>query len=272
MRRSSLIEVLIELGIPSPELLATKILTQAGSRQIKALYAMKTTVKKAAGIERLGSAEEKWCGMFNSLVTSIRQTQRGTKVRPIQKKDAEYLLLKDATAMALEFADQFQLSENEGLRQFVTIGIRLMERRFAWNKWNYYKLKIHSEFEADQVVRNDDKYGNTATLEKIYLEKVGQYAAGIPITIKSSERQHLVYARQDADEAGAKYHDWVEAQFEQLSFLNSVPSVTQLHGANALLRYEKYMIGKGAKQAPVAEDDEDTRLYKEYLAELPDKG
>lgn len=272
LKRSSLIEILRELGIQSPETLAGKIFSQAGRRQIKVLYAMKTTAKKVSALERLGSAEEKWCGLFNSLVTSTIQSKRGSKVRPLQKKDSEYLLLKDATAMALEFGDHYQIGEGEAIRQFVTIGLRLMERRFAWNKWNYYKLKIYQEFEADQVVRADDRYADTAALEKIYLSKINEFAGGVPITIKTSERQHLVYARQDADEAKATYQDWVEAQFDQLAFLNSVPSVTQLHGANALIRYEKYMVTKGkTKQTSPVEETDEAREYRNFLNSIPNR-
>jgi hypothetical protein len=68
-----------------------------------------------------------------------------------------------------------------------------------------------------------------------------------------AQRVHFIHAREDADSLKADYYDWIFAQFEKYSYLNSIPSFTQFYGDQAKLNYKLYM-AKVKKENPTTEE------------------
>jgi hypothetical protein len=68
----------------------------------------------------------------------------------------------------------------------------------------------------------------------------------------------FIYARECADSIKANYQDFIDAQFDKWSYLESVPELSQLYGENAKLIYQKYM----ATQRQKYQTDEEQIYFK----------
>jgi hypothetical protein len=80
----------------------------------------------------------------------------------------------------------------------------------------------------------------------------------------------IARASEDAKKAGADPKDWMDAQFDKWTFLNSMPEFSQIHGDNAKLAYVKYMAGKGQEHTNDAERQHFEKVKDEK--QIPIKG
>ena len=133
----------------------------------------------------------------------------------------------------------FNLEDLNGYKIYVEFGITL-----AGNNYSIYRLKGL----GDKIIK---RYEDMLTLDKDDNSRgtVAFYAAWKDVSIKYLGKAtsitephlfvHFVHGRKAADKEGAKYHDWVAAQFER--WPNSMPELGSLYGDNASLGYTKYI-------------------------------
>ena len=118
-----------------------------------------------------------------------------------------------------------------------------MGKKYALNKFKYYKSHIFDLKESILVIREDKNKKGTEEFYDAYKKMMmiyGNLTVDLMNPFNPEKFKHIVYGRQEADENGAKYKDWVKAQFEGLQFLGVVPELSQFYGDKAKERYERF--------------------------------
>lgn len=133
------------------------------------------------------------------------------------------------------------------------------------NKFKYHKENIFNLYSFSLEIQTDPKKKDTEKFYEIWRDTMLTWSS-IDIEITTVEKYvNILYARQEADEAKADYDDWIEAQFQELAWLDVIPELSQLHGVNALERYEKWKV----KNKKVKKEDTDSDSPVEsYLSKI----
>jgi hypothetical protein len=270
---TDLVKVLMDIGIKDPEISARLIIQKGAPYAIKDRYIItgNSDLRKAAtkAIENTQTAIS--IEKFNSILHGCRVAEQHRHITNITKGDIQYATLVEVAKMAAEFSTTCGFATVEdGCKVFVTLGLRFMKHgaQYGINKFKYYKNQIYSLYESSETIHEDPKEKETREVHDLWREYMGQYG-GISRTLtKPEDYVMMVYTRMEADSVGAKYSDWLEAQFEFFKGMNLVPNPNQLIGDKALNRYYDFMGSSGkAKKKTVrthaeAPDDFEKRYQK----------
>ena len=242
--------------------------------QLKSMYRFEALSKTKKRGDRVLNAENTKVEIFNRLLAGIRTEQRVKGVtKLILQTDKEYVVLKEITALAIDFHEQ---SGNNSLEQsfifFIKVGIELMRKKYALSKFKYYKDKIYDRHVVQLVINKDNAPELSKKFYAIWKRIVKGYAPDY-IDIESEEDYaNIVLARMEADEMKATYDDWITSQFEGLSFLDVIPNFNQLYGINAKKLYQEYVNNKSYKRkeevSEVIDIDFETDEQKRYFEML----
>jgi hypothetical protein len=187
---------------------------------------------------------------FQSVLNMRRQQEKHTLITTIDVAHKDFALLKEIAGIAEEFCDVFDIKNKlDGYNEFITIGFQLTNKRqsFRLNNFKLSAQKIFDIYKAVTMLIDDKNKDGSKKLRLEYERSIVELCGSCPPIEKSYELVNFVYAREEADDAKAKYKDWVKAQFEGLSFLGVIPEIYQLHGDGALSRYNAFMKQKNAK-------------------------
>lgn len=243
---SDLCEIFKAQGVEGYHAFAVSTLKAAKPYQIKNRYILNTNSKTSKKLKKTINADNPIIEVFNRLLSAIRQEQGHKHIQAIYKADINYVLLKEVAKLAYDFGEKFNIVPREtGYKEFIVFGLKLMGRKYGLNKFKYHVEKIYAAKEAQIAVNGDVDEQGTKQFYEVWFNTMHKYC-GRTIDLDSDEKlANMVYGRQEADEKGAHYVDWIEAQFNQLAFLNAIPELSQLYGENAKSRYERYMLKQG---------------------------
>ena len=257
IRRSDLQEILSlsdhEVGM---------LMISAHKVNIRNRIVITAPAKTRKKLERTVQAEENVTVLFNTIYNGVTLANH-IKTLPIKKNDPQYLTLKEISKQAYDFCVLFDLGQEDGFKLYVELGIKLLDRKFSIYRLKSASHKIADYYKNLQVIDEDETPDKTKEMYLIW-QKVMLKCFGQNIKVGNvNQFVHFVYAKRDADVMGAKYDDWIEAQFDKWAFLNSAPEFSQLNGENAALVYQVYM-GKTDKEY---ESDEEKNYFKKIKDE-----
>ena len=243
--RSALIKILKDVDFKRNVLsIADDIFNKAQPYQIRDRYNIQVNTKVGKKLQRTVEAETPIIEKFNLILYTIRQELKHQRIKVIHKNDKDYLMLKEVAKMAYEFVEDFNITPREdGYKEYCRIGIGFMGKAYGLNKFKTYNKAIYEYLESYLVVSKDDNVEATtefyAIWQRIMLDSTG-LERQIYLENDYKKYANMVFGRQAADAAGVAYAEWIQAQFDGLAFMNAVPELSQLHGENALVRYERY--------------------------------
>lgn len=250
--KSDLVKLLAEINYSqrtSGIALADKIFENAKKYQITDRYLQileqKSAVKKK--VTKSMEADDVPAGLvekFNLwLVTERTAHNEYIKATPISKSNKQYTLLKEVVKMSQDFVEKFEITpQSDGHREYIRLGLRVM-KRYSLNRFKTYDTLINEMFESSVIVLMDEHKEDTSKFYGIWQESMVKHTSmeGLDLLSDYVKYAHMVYGREQADECDAYYEDWVEAQFDGLSFMNVIPELSQFYGENAKKRWEKYI-------------------------------
>jgi hypothetical protein len=199
--------------------------------------AKKQTLRKKA--TKLQGGGEKLISEFQSALVAVRRELKHVHVKVLKPTDALYGVLTDVAELGDEFCKKFALNRREGFMEFCRIGVKLMGKKYALNKFMYNAEKIFVTAEVERLVKDADQ----SKSERMYREWrrcMEEYANFVYEVNSDSDFVNFIYAYREADKVKADYGDWMQAQFEGLAWMNTVPELEQLHTDNAHKRYVAY--------------------------------
>lgn len=246
--------------------------------QLKDRYVVMANQKTGRRIAKTIEAENDVTEVFNRVVFSLVQQKQGRNVPKIDKKSKAYIPLKETAVLAQQFAADFQIeSQSEAFKDFVTVAMEIMGRKFRVEKIRFYIPQIYEMTECLIAIEKDSNPQGSRLFYEHWRTAGLKYSTAFNDIVKEADFVHIIYGRQEADAASADYIDWITAQFDQLAFLSAIPEMSQLYGTNAQKRYQRYMSNRGIKRQPAAgntladKKEYGSSVEEEYFKKLREK-
>ena len=255
IRRSDLIKILNDVwGLRTDAQEVTKLLDEARQYSIRNRIFVITKSQGKKKADSLVETDTNLLNDFNRIYMGC-MVSHSIKSLSIGKTSPQYKTLKEVCFNAKEFSDLFGIGYEEGFKTYVEIGIKLLGIKFGIYRLKGYAQKIVDYFSAKLIIKSDTFSEKTDIMITAYITAVKEFFHSSITLEDDAQRFHFIYARMDADVCKADYYDWVYAQFEKWSYLNSVPAFSQLYGDNAKIIYEMYM-AKNHKDNKTKEEQE----------------
>lgn len=265
---TDLVKCLKKVAVKDPEHVASRLLEVAVPYNLKGRYIVKTTTKAATKkVERMiasSTSGSLTVEQFNQLLYARRVQAGHRNIKPIRKDDPSYQMLKEVAGLAYHFCKDNGVEDlYYGAQVYLDLGIYLMKKQanYALNKYKYHNERIGTLYTAMRDVEDDPDKESTQEFVDLYLGMLQEYA-GVERSLDVIEWAYMVYGRQEADAEKAEYDYWIRAQFEALSFLNSVANPQQVYGDEAKKRYYSYI---GRQQHKNAKTYKET-AYEDKMA------
>jgi hypothetical protein len=248
IKKSDLLRICKEEGITFPEDFVVNVMMKAAKVKLtnRVIIAPKAATKAKAA--RTVATKDTVVANFNRIYTATL-VNHDRRPKQIMKGTAQYLTMKEVATAAYDFMQDYKLTSiDEAFKTYVGIGIILI----GINKFSITRLKG-----ADQKIR--DRYENMEILKWVdpistqlmrsAWDRSLKNFHNMSMELNIDQMGSIARAAKDAQEAQADPKDWMDAQFDKWTFLNSMPEFSQIHGDNAKLAYVKYMAKKG--QIPI---------------------
>lgn len=241
IRRSDLRNILKGLGMDHGRV--DEIFREARPHQIRTRSIMQASTKERAKRAKVTQAK---CPLtterFSRILYAERVRHKHTTITPIRQGDSSWSVLNEVARDAYEFGEQFDISpRDEAYRQYVNIGLDMMKRAYLLTKFKYLKERIYAYMATERLVDLDPDTEATDRFAQVWYDAMERYSK-VVFDLSKQDVALIIHSRTEAEEQGADYTDWVEAQFDQLAFMDVVPNLNQFHGDGAIKRYRNYML------------------------------
>lgn len=253
IRLSDLQIVLSSLGYKDPAGMADKILEKAHPYRITNRYVVQAKAKATKQITRAIQAGSIPVEYFEGLLSQERLAANHRAVKTIRSSSPEYLVLKEVAQLAYDFVEYYDIQPPEaGYRAYISMGLKLMGKKFSIPRFKTYNAKIGQKYEAYYAINADTDKEGTDAFHQHWQAAMKRYA-GLEEDLSRDDEKYvcMLYGRQEADENDALYSDWIAAQFDGLAFLNAIPNPNQFFGENAANRYSEYIQKMNIKKKKV---------------------
>ena len=254
IRRSHLLIVLENIGVKITIAEANDLLLCARPYSIRNRVFVTTKAKGKRKSDRAVGADSASLDRFNAVYMGV-MLSNNIKVIPITKTSPQHLTLKEVCWQSLEFCKLFQLGEEEGFKLYVELGVRLLGKKFGIYRLKGMAQKITEYYSDKLIIKNDPFPFKTGDVITAWAQAVKVYFKTSIELENDAQRVHFIHAREDADAAKADYGDWIFAQFEKYSYLNSIPAFSQFYGDQAKINWQLYM-AKVKKENTTNEEQE----------------
>lgn len=206
--------------------------------------------------DRLKSSQTEHAKIFASLLTKVRQQRKHRGVKTIEVSSKEWGIVKECTGNAINFCYDFNLPIREGFIVYLNIWMDLVDRgRLIINMLpskheticNIYQAKVDIEEDVnkDETEKAHDKYmsiiAEKTGLTKDYRKEPLNYV-------------YFVYASKLAKHLGVRADQYIQAQFDGLSWANGIPAPSQLVTKNAETRLIRWMSENNIKASSSKND------------------
>jgi hypothetical protein len=255
-----------------PEILAKDILVAAKHHSINSRSISITNKAQEKAIERVFKSGLSEAHLFNRTLAMVRKTLKHRGITPIKEGDRNWGMIKDATALAITFCNDFGLEPKTGIQEYIRLGIAKMSK-FSLNRFPMIHEGICMDYEATLLIHNDSHRDETLAMHTYYCE-ILLVRTGLPESYLQTPHKYLCFVKATdlCLERGIKVTDYVDAQFEGLAWTSNPPDPGQLIGENALRRFTKYAFAKSLKfgraKKPEVSKDKLSAFINKYRNEL----
>ena len=266
-----------ELELPVSHLTEYLLINGVRNTPTNRLIVHAKTVKQGKAIKK-EQENLKDYDAFNRVLADQRVLLKHKGASVLANKDStEYKKMCSVADIAYEYLDVFyagsSLDErNKALIDFIQYGISLMGPSYNLQKFHYHKESIFNRARYIQEIKEDEDSDTTFDTFKYYYEKYTELT-GFKVNLTNFVAKkpeiyiHFLRAAQDIIAQNASVEDWVDAQFEGLSFTNTIPKESQMYGDNALRRYHNYYY-QARKQQDAAKSDIKTYQSRDKFEQL----
>jgi hypothetical protein len=182
---------------------------------------------------------------FAITLMRVRKAEYHKGVTVIKESSRDWLVLKEVTQLALNFMQDFDLEKNEAFTMYIRYAIKRM-KQFSLNKFHFLHEAICLDYQAYLKILKDPTPSQTQRVMDIYngiiAEKTG---SSFDYQTIPDKYQYFIDVKQECQRLGIKFEDYIKSQFAAFDWRSAVPEVSQLVGAKALERLNKYLFQNG---------------------------
>lgn len=231
----------------SSKAMVNKIFIKAKPYSILSRQVSVSTDRIEKKAKRLLSSSRVDADLFAQLVYAIRKKRKHRGISPIKPGGKDWDLIKEVTASALNFCNDFELTKREGFIKYIEIGLDKMAK-FNINKFpNLSEAIAETYLSMDEIEKDTDPQG-TAEMHDYYIKHIAEYT-GIFEDLKLVPEKYVwfVRARKEAARINVPGVVYIKAQFAGLDFARGIPHPVQLVGAKAIERVNRYSYKRNFK-------------------------
>ena len=230
----------------------TKGITNLIFKQAKAhsLHTRSITVstdrleKKA---QKLIQSSRRDADLLADVIYARRKLLKHRGIAPIKPGSRDWGILKEMTAHALDFSNEFNLTRRSGFIKYIDTALPKM-KKFHLNKFIPMYEGICESYQAKLDIEQDKDSETTQEMYKYYARQVIDHT-GIfdPLEEMPEKYVWFVRAREQSEKLNVSVIIYMKAQFEGLDFSGGIPHPTQLTGPKATDRVIRYCYKEGIK-------------------------
>lgn len=255
--KSQFLQLIEELGVKAFPVDA--FFRQAAKRAINTRAVVVTNKKTTKQVSKVLLASKGDTQLTADILYAVRVKLKHRGVRKITEfHKREWALCKELTSICNQFAETYKF---QTAREAFIAYIRLGFERMGRNTRNWLPRlismsdNIFTYYDSLQETGDDDNFKETERIYKLFNRKIAD-ATGIVETqeLKSNPEIHLhfYHLRKLLESQHWDAEDFIDAQFDALSWCNTIPEVSMLYGPKAIDRYRKYLYkhSNGTSQEP----------------------
>ena len=231
----------------SSDVIVDKIFSMAKIYSINSRNVIVTSNRIEKKARRIIESSRADADLFARLVYAIRMNRKQKGISPIRTSGKEWDLVKEITASALNFCEEFNLKKREGFIKYIEIGISKMIKFNLIKFPSMYEGICENYISTQEILRDDDPLG-TKEMCEYYIQHIADYTGIFEKLIDIPEKYvYFVRARKIANEINVPGIVYIKAQFEGLDFAKGIPHPIQLIGPKALERVNRYSYKRNFK-------------------------
>ena len=193
--------------------------------------------------------------------TRIKLKHKGVR-KITEANQREWTLCKKLAEICNTFCDDFELETREGFITYIELGLkRLTNYRNLLQRLVSMAENITTQYDAVQEIKEyqSSEYIKRRVLQiHDYFVRYIANSTGIYENYKDNPEKyvHVCRIHKLLEEHQWDYKEYINAQFEALSFCNGVPTLECMYGDKAIERFNKYMYKNNKTQeseTPVVE-------------------
>jgi hypothetical protein len=215
----------------------------------------KKTNKKATNITLASKGD---ASLVADIIYATRIKLHHQGVRKIIEGSADWAGCKKLAEICNEFTEGFEFeSERAGFIKYIEIGIRrcngnnrnLINRLISMSEnifTEYGNTKYMEVYLSDRIHKQDVKL-----IHDYYIQYIASNT-GIYENLEDPDKYiHFCHVHELLSEHDWDYKEYIDAQFDALSFCNGIPAIDQLYGSKAIERYNKYLYKQNHIDKPI---------------------
>jgi len=195
--------------------------------------------------KRLVQSSRRDADLLAKLIYTTRQTMKHRGISPTKPGSKDWGILKEITAHALNFNNEFDFMRRDGFLRYIEIGLSKM-KRFALSKFLPMYEGICETYQAMVEIEQDNDTEMTREMYRVYTQRIIENT-GIHDSLEELPDKYVwfVRAREQAKSMRVSVKVYIEAQFDGLDFSKGIPHPTQLVGPKATDRVARYCYKEG---------------------------
>lgn len=178
----------------------------------------------------------------------IKLKHRGVrKITPSNTRD--WTLCKKLADICNTFCEDFNYPLREGFIKYIEYGVsRLKDNRNLLNRLISMSEIISSSWEAKMVIDEDGDKELTRKIHDYYVNRIASNTGIAENYYDQPDKYiHFVNLKNFLKEKNWDYEDYIDSQFEALSFCNGIPTIDSLYSDKAIERYNKWLYKHAVK-------------------------
>jgi len=178
--------------------------------------------------------------LLASLIYATRKKLRHRGISQTQPASRDWLMIKEMTAHALDFCNEFEYDRRYGFLKYIEVGMSKMQK-FALAKYPRMYEGICLTHQAQLEIEQDPDSETTREMYEIYSKRIIDNT-GIHDRLEELPDKYVWFARAraQAEKMNVSVSIYMIAQFEGLDFTKGIPHPTQLVGPKANERVARY--------------------------------
>lgn len=178
--------------------------------------------------------------LLAQIICKERQRLKHRGIKQIKPSSKDWGMVKEITAHAIDFCNEFNLVRRNGFIKYIRIGLSKMQI-FALPKLLSMYEGICITYQSLLEIEKDKDSEMTSEMYKLYSQKIIENT-GIHDRLEELPDKYVwfVRAREEAEKMNLSVKIYLNAQFAGLDFTKGIPHPTQLVGAKATERVIRY--------------------------------
>lgn len=208
-----------------------------------------TNEKLEKRAEKLNASLKEDSVLFSNTLYLVRKKKKHVGIVLITPTHKDWPMVKMVTELANDFVNGFGFDNKKaGYAAYIEEAMDIMGQKMAINRFPSLHERICDEYRSKKEAQSDTNKEITNTLCKLYNKRVlDMTGISEDISTKPDALSYFVKASKICHDYRVTPQTYMEAQFDGLSFANTIPYPSQLAGDKAIGRLIRYMSKMGIK-------------------------